>query len=299
MKQFIYLDTDIVNSIIAQNQKGIVVQQTLSGTSTDNKSENTITGISGDAKVSGSFFKMVEAVGNLEINRNTDRGHSSTLSASDVIEKVLHDAAFDIAYEYINPNSITMGDQEYDEEGNYILIKRSFDFVDLDYLESLFSQNGLIDFLKKTEEAKLREEFENSINLNREQHRSNKSEINKEIKRLIDLNNQQYDDARKAIEMFRTIIPYNRMLISSDGYLIPLDEQYFRINPKNLGFKYGGEITCVGMVTNIIGEETKPNDEDNIFATLQYTASEALLSLLPTRENNVCVIHPIAIYYGD
>ncbi|MGN1413711.1 MAG: hypothetical protein ACI4WY_05635 [Anaerovoracaceae bacterium] len=299
MKQFIYLDTDIVNSIIAQNQKGIVVQQTLSGTSTDNKSENTITGISGDARVSGSFFKMVEAVGNLGINRNTDRGHSSTLSASDVIEKVLHDAAFDIAYEYINPNSIAMGNQEYDEEGNYILIKRNFDFVDLDYLESLFSQNGLIDFLKKTEEEKIREEFENSINLNREQHRNNKSEINKEIKKLIDLNNQQYEDARKVIEVFRTIIPYNRMLISSDGYLIPLDEQYFRINPKNLGFKYGGEITCVGMVTNIIGEETKTNDEDNIFATLQYTASEALLSLLPTRENNVCVIHPIAIYYGD
>lgn len=299
MKQFIYLDTDIVNSIIAQNQKGIVVQQTLSGTSTDNKSENTVTGISGDVRVSGSFFKMVEAVGNLGINRNTDRGHSSTFSASDVIEKVLHDAAFDIAYEYINPNSIAMGNQEYDEEGNYILIKRYFDFVDLDYLESLFSQNGLIDFLKKTEEVKLREEFENSINLNREQHRNNKSEINREIKRLIDLNNQQYDDARKIIEAFRIIIPYNRMLISSDGYLIPLDEQYFRINPKNLGFKYGGEITCVGMVTNIIGEETNPNDEDNIFATLQYTASEALLSLLPTRENNVCVIHPIAIYYGE
>ena len=88
------------------------------------------------------------------------------------------------------------------------------------------------------------------------------------------------------------------MLISSDGYLIPLDEQYFRINPKNLGFKYGGEITCVGMITNIIGEDSKPNDENNIFATLQYTASEALRSLLPTKENNVCVIHPIAIYYG-
>lgn len=298
MKQFIYLDTDIVNSIIAQNQKGLVVQQTLSDTSTDNKSENTITGVSGDTRVSGSFFKLVEAVGNLGVNRNTDRGHASTFSTSDVIEKVLHDAAFDIAYEYIHPHTISIGTQEYDEEGNYILIKRTFDVVDLDYLESLFSQNGLIEFVKKTEEARLREEFENSSNFNREQHRNNKSDINKEIKRLINLNNQQYDDVSKTIEVFRNVIPYNRMLISSDGYLIPLDEQYFRINPKNLGFKYGGEITCVGMITNIIGEDSKPNDENNIFATLQYTASEALRSLLPTKENNVCVIHPIAIYYG-
>ncbi|MDD7512348.1 MAG: hypothetical protein PUK14_00485 [Clostridiales bacterium] len=112
--------------------------------------------------------------------------------------------------------------------------------------------------------------FENSINLNRGQHRNNKSEINKEIKRLIDLNNQQYDDARKIIEAFRIIIPYNRMPISLDGYLIPLDEQYFRINPKNLGFKYGGEITCVGMATNIIGEETKPNQMMRIIFSQLY-----------------------------
>lgn len=29
MKQFLYLDTDIVNSIIAQDQKGLITQQTV------------------------------------------------------------------------------------------------------------------------------------------------------------------------------------------------------------------------------------------------------------------------------
>ena len=67
--------------------------------------------------------------------------------------------------------------------------------------------------------------------------------------------------------MVRQIIPYNRMLISSDGYLIPLDDRYFRIDAQNLGFKYGGEITCVGMITNIIGEDTDPNDSQNIKMT--------------------------------
>ena len=88
------------------------------------------------------------------------------------------------------------------------------------------------------------------------------------------------------------------MMISSDGYLVPLDDKYFRINPENLGFKYGGEITCVGIITNIIGADTDPCDNKNIFATLQFTVNEALRAILPTNKDNLCVIHPIAVFYG-
>lgn len=74
--------------------------------------------------------------------------------------------------------------------------------------------------------------------------------------------------------------------MSYDGYLIPLDDKYFRIDPSSLGFKYGGEITCVGMVTNIIGEDTNPEDEKNMFATLQFTVNETLRTILPTKVGN-------------
>lgn len=116
------------------------------------------------------------------------------------------------------------------------------------------------------------------------------SEINK--------NNQKYDEVHTIIKALRSLIPYNRMLISSDGYLIPLNEKYFRVDPRDLGFKYGGEITCVGMLTNIIGVDTDPEDKKNIFATIQFAANEALRMILPTKKSNLCIIHPIAIYYG-
>ena len=62
---------------------------------------------------------------------------------------------------------------------------------------------------------------------------------------------------------------------------------------------YGGDITCVGMITNIIGKDTNPEDEKNIFASLQFSVNEALRAILPTKEENICVIHPIAIYYNN
>ena len=97
---------------------------------------------------------------------------------------------------------------------------------------------------------------------------------------------------------FRQLMPYTRMLISYDGYLIPMDDKYFRIDPKNLGFKYGGEITCVGMITNIIGADTNPEGPKDLFAALQFKVNEILRTILPTNAENLCVIHPIAVFYG-
>lgn len=87
------------------------------------------------------------------------------------------------------------------------------------------------------------------------------------------------------------------MLLSGDGYLIPVEDKCFRVNPTNMGFKFGGEIKCIGMITNVIGEDTNPNDDNNVFATLQFTVNEVVRSILPTSENNLYVVHPLAIYY--
>lgn len=179
-------------------------------------------------------------------------------------------------------------------------------------LNDYYSKNGgvggnrpdakllLQDNLKKTEKEKI--ETTASVateSLNRSQQRSNSNAIRAKIKEAVAASGKQYDGIKEIIDMVRQIIPYNRMLISSDGYLIPLDDRYFRIDAQNLGFKYGGEITCVGMITNIIGEDTDPNDSQNIFATLQFSVNEVLRQLLPTKERNLCVIHPIAVYYGN
>ena len=61
MKQFIYLDTDIVNSIIAQKEKGLVLETASEHEDTSGK-ENTKTGsISLDGSVGGAFWKIAQA----------------------------------------------------------------------------------------------------------------------------------------------------------------------------------------------------------------------------------------------
>lgn len=300
MKQFLYLDTDIINSIIAQSEKGLITETTSQQENGTSEKMGCSHGIKTEVNVGGSIWKLAKAEADLSAGCDWSKEQSEHFSSREMIAKTLHDAAFDIAYSYILPKNYEIDANNTDDYGDYLELTRVFDFVDIDYLENLFSENGLVDFLKKSSKEKIEAEANKVTNgMNRDQLRATGKRIKGELKKLIDESDKQYDDIHDIIAAFRKLIPYTRMLISSDGYLIPMDDKYFRINPSSMGFKYGGEITCVGMITNIIGVDTDPNDPQNIFATLQFTVNEALRAILPTKAKNLCVIHPIAVFYGS
>lgn len=300
MKQFLYLDTDIVNSIIAQSEKGLIQEQSEESENDEKKSSHVSGGVKGSGTAGGSFLKLAKAEVELSLSGELGREFVSATTSKEIISKVLHDAAFDIAYDYIQPQKFSVGSNNSDEYGDYVELTRVFDFVDIDYLEHLFSKDGLVDFLKKNDKEKIETKAsEVTGGMNREQLRTTGKAIKSELKKLVAESDKQYDDIHDIIAAFRQLMPYARMMISHDGYLIPMDDKYFRINPNSLGFKYGGEITCVGMITNIIGVDMNPNDPKNIFATLQFTVNEALRKILPTNAENLCVIHPIAVFYGE
>ena len=101
------------------------------------------------------------------------------------------------------------------------------------------------------------------------------------------------------IKLIKILIPYKHILLSRNKYIILIDNKYFQIDPNCMEFKYDGTITCIGMVTNLIGEDFDPIDNGNVFEKIQFSDNEALRGLLPTKEKNLCVLHPIAIYYGE
>lgn len=294
MKQFLYLDTDIVNSIIAQSEQGLIQSFSDEQMSSDTESDSFKMAVDGNAKFGGSLAKLAKAEANLSGSLESVENNSSTSTSREIISKTMHDAAFNIAYNYIVPTVIEYGNQSVDDTGNYVEMKRVFDFVDFDYLEGLFEEDGIIDYIKKNAAEQITAEAEKA----KEGH--NREQLRKaEVKKIVADSNKSYDDIAIILKVLRGLIPYKRMLISNDGYLIPLNTKYFRVDPIDLGFKYGGEITCVGMITNIIGEDTNPNDDKNIFASLQFAVNEILRNILPTNQSNLCVIHPIAIYYGE
>lgn len=299
MKQFIYLDTDIVNSIIAQTEKGLVLETASEHEDTAGK-ENTKTGnVSLDGSVGGGIWKFAQAQAELSGTGGVELNSHSQTVLKEIATKTLHDAAFDIAHEQIR--------KEYDTSpqnadlGAFIELNQTFEFVDLEYIESLFSEeNSFLKFMKKSEKEKIEAQAAQEISesLNREQQRKNESELKKRIKELVETNNKKYEEISDIVKVLHQIVPYKRMLVSLDGYLIPLEDKYFRDNPQTMGFKHGGYVTCFGYITNVIGETSVPSS-DSIFLQLQTLVNQTLISILPTREKDLFVVHPIAIYYGE
>lgn len=297
MKQFIYLDTDMVNSIIAQKDKGLVLETASEQENTSGKEHTTTGTLAANGSASGGIWKFAKAQaelsGAIELSGNK---HSQTV-LKEIATKTLHDAAFDIAYEQISKEYNT--DPNDADLGSFVELSQVFEFVDLTYIEGLLAEGGFISFLKKTEAEKIKAAFlSKCTQLNRDQKRKSESEIKKEIQKLISENDKKYDDIIDAILAIKQMIPYNRMLVTSNGFLIPLEDKYFRDNPETMAFKHGGYITCVGYVTNVIGESCTPTSQ-NVFAQLQTIVNQTLVTMLATKEKDLFVVHPIAIYYGQ
>lgn len=296
MKQFIYLDTDMVNSIIAQKDKGLVLETASEHEDTTGKERTTTGVLSANGSASGGIWKFAQAQADLSGSFElTGNKHSQTV-LKEIATKTLHDAAFDIAYSHITSEYDTK--QEDATLGSFIELCQEFEFVDLTYIEGLLAKEGLISFLKKTEAEEIKNAIETECAiLNRDQKRKSDQEIRKEVQRLVAENNKKYDDIVEIVHAIRHMIPYDRMLVASNGFLIPLEDKYFRDNPETMAFKHGGIITCVGYISNIVGESRSPNSE-NVFSQLQTIVNQSLVTMLTMHEKDLYVVHPIAVYYG-
>lgn len=77
--------------------------------------------------------------------------------------------------------------------------------------------------------------------------------------------------------------------------LVPLDDEHFRDNPDIVAFKYGGNISIFGYVTNIISEEVTPI-RNNDFAPLYDTVNKIVINMFKGQDK-IYVVHPVALFY--
>ncbi len=291
MKSFLYMDVDKINSIIAQAEKGITINEKSEETNSKGSNINASANVGAEGKAEFSILKLINTGTNFEGKVGLEGELEYNKVLRNITEKKIHDEIFEKACKYI---SINENENIQDDYGEYVRLNKVFQFIDLDYLEKLFSKDGIIEIIIESEQKKMEEEFKR--NLNREQERKSKNEIEKLKKEVV----KNYEEIEKLIKGFKNVVPYTKMLISHDGYLIPLEEKNFRVNSSTMGFMYNGEISCVGMITNIIGDDIADSDDsNNIFGAIQKTINAALKTILPTKERNLCIVNPIAIFYDN
>ena len=281
MRRFIYLDTDTLNSYLAQIYGGLVEKtETEKQSSKTNKKESS-NSFGAVGQIAAKLFgKGVE--GKLDYTFKKLKGSNNTELIKDVQTKIIHDNAFEELIQYLNRKEL-LNDNPINV-GDFVIAKNLFFVLDLEYYQNLFMPGAFLEFIKQSQAENIRLEMEQKINedLNRKQQRDNEKQIEKMIKDEINNNNDSIDDIHNVIKMINAIVPYRRMLCMKN-YLIVLNDSFCRDNIEMLSFKYGGEIKILGYITNkILGEE---NDEGlSVFAGLSTSINAIMQFFFDNKE---------------
>lgn len=293
MRRFIYLDTDTLNSYLAQIFDGVIQsQETEKSFGKKKEKQNRFANSIGGQIAFKLFGKGVDA------NAQATYEHLKTVAndemVRDVQTKIMHDNAFDEFASYLKEHSLLAGT----EIGNFVSIEDDFYIFDIAFFQKLFSAGGFVSGIKEIQKSNFQKEAEKKVQeLPREQQRS--KNLQRQIKEMVDAatskNEEEFKAAESLINMLASIIPYPQILCISN-YIVVLNEKYLRDDLSTAAFKYGGKIKVVGYITNKVAAQG--NTHVSAFASIGNSIN-ALMNIFFENVDEMYIIHPVAIYYDN
>lgn len=293
MKRFLYYNQDSVNSFLAQIEQGLLVKDSSGEEDTETFSETT----SIQSDLSGDLSAKVLGIGTaLKGTLHGDDAGTEVTSnlIKSVQEKVLHDYAFERVYNHVIENKlINISDPKI---GDIVLVTEVPTFLDFNYFQALFAENGAIklanDQNKKAVDDAIAQ-LKASVPKGTQMPALVKQQIDA-LKEKVNSAEPERKELVKQIEAIRNTLPYNRFVMTTN-MLVPLDDEHFRDNPDIVAFKYGGNISIFGYVTNIISEQETPV-RNNDFAPLYDTVNKIMINMFKGQDR-IYVVHPVALFY--
>lgn len=293
MRRFIYLDTDTLNSYLAQIFDGLIQsQETEISVGKKKEKQNRFANSLAGQIAFKLFGKGIDA------NAQATYEHLKTVAndemVRDVQTKIMHDNAFNTFATYLKDNNLLDGN----EIGNFISIEDDFYIFDIAFLQRLFDENGFVSGLKEIQKNNIQKEAEQKVQeLNREQSRG--KSLQKQVKDFVDAatskNEEEYLAGENLVNMLASIIPYPQMMCISN-YLVVLNEEYLRDNLSTAAFKYGGKVKVVGYITNKVTAQA--NTHVSAFGGIGNSIN-ALMKIFFENADEMYIIHPVAIYYDN
>lgn len=145
MKEILYLDTDIMNSMLAQLDEGLISSFVLESSEQEGLNETAATtlnkksGITAGAKLSTGFFPG----GELKLGANKGGDTTETESSSktmlegqkDILNKAFHDYALEVLIQKLRDSDLLENSKNL-KEGDLLFYESSFRFYDFELLKS-------------------------------------------------------------------------------------------------------------------------------------------------------------------
>lgn len=93
MKQFLYLDKDIVGSIVAQAEKGLITEISNETEELKGNTSKNVGQVETNGKIGGNIWKLVKAEAALNIEGEIEKEKVNNFATKEMVVKTMHDAA--------------------------------------------------------------------------------------------------------------------------------------------------------------------------------------------------------------
>ncbi len=293
MRRFIYLDTDTLNSYVAQIYDGLIQTEEKELQKEVSTSKQNEVAIEGGAEVDMKVFGR-GLDGKMELAYNHLKETTNDELIKDVQTKILHDNAFDQLMQYLKSNN----NLNTNEIGDFIEVCDDFFVLDFDYFKKIFGNKKLVDFLKKGDEDQITQRLKLLQEAELTKEGANVNEINKRysdaIKEMKKESTKNYDNIKDILDLLYELIPYRRVLCIKN-YMVVLNDKYVRDNIDMTSFKFGGKIKVLGYITNRI-DASSEEKATNEFAQIGNILNRIMIPFFGSEEG-LNIVHPIAVYY--
>lgn len=307
MKDYIYLDTNLLNSNLAQLFEGLPVKSTEEdGQSENNKRRTDHTATLGvDVLPAG-----LGVSGKSDYTESTSE--SLTSSQKEVLESAFHDYSVDLLINGLNEIEDLITDGDSMQEGDIVLISDKFEILDFDYLETVTDVSDIRLFLNISESESIAD-INQKIEMLKRKNKT--TEIKQTIQRLKKERNQVQEGSKEASEtlkMLNQLSIYGKKLFPNttifkiSNAIVLADKNLLRNNEAQISGLTDSEreVKILGIVSSIkeevhsennIMEDFKPNQIGQIPSIF----NEVVLSSFDLLKSGDKMIKPIAIFFGE
>lgn len=293
MKEIIYLDTNLVNSLLAQQNAGLVTKLVNENSESDSNAEG---GFDQTAtSVSGGVSTLIKAGVNHSAIENENYNIVFSRSNRNLIETALDDYSLDLLLQELEGDKLLKTSDFQD--GDFVFVVGKLDFFDFEQLKNVSTFDEIEDILPEYDEfKKLQSEYK------RVKNNTRKEQLKDEISRN-GWNN--LESIRSMSAYFERLFPSSNLAKVSNTISV-LPKEFMKVPTAQLSLMQlsGRQIKILGICSSTFDEQT-PSDLSMMANSMEVLkkAPTAILTIMLDSFGLVSsgdyLIRPIAIYYED
>lgn len=309
MKDYIYIDTELLNSNLAQAFEGLPIKSLNEELVAENNNNSSSYEAHGDINIMPAGIGT--SFGGKIISKESE---ALTESQKDVLESAFHDYAVDLLInEFDDKNQLITEFSEL-QEGVVFKLSGSFTILDFDYISEVTDLEEIQSILSPNRDKLY--EIQNQLDLLNKyskKGKSNNSQSKQQITRLEKQRDEILDESSEMFSIFNLIKNMSRfsrkvfpgtIIIKMGTLLLMLDKKYLRNNTTQINNLSGTtrELTVFGLITTkvdkiLAGEDKIEGIKPNDIGSIPSMISNIILSTFEMINLDDYYVKPIAAYF--